>query len=120
MLGELKAHDSIEPLLRILLTKGMLRSETGPLSAYPAAHALAGMGSVIYHDVWGKVARNPSDDYLYVLAFTMIVIDGKSIAIFRVREKLTTAEFNPLKNNLQRLLTILETPDLEGPSRWPK
>jgi hypothetical protein len=61
MLGELKAQESVEPLLRILLTKGELRSETGPLSAYPAAQALAGMGSVIYREVWGKVARDPSD-----------------------------------------------------------
>jgi len=120
MLGDLKAHDSIEPLLRILFTKGMLRSETGPLSAYPAAQALARMGSVIYRDVWGKVGADQSDQYLYVVAFTMVSIDGKSIATFRVREKLKTAEVNPLKNNLQRLLLILETPDLERPMRWPK
>ena len=119
LLGELRSQDAVEPLLRILLTRGLVRFETGPLSAYPAAQALSSMGSLVYDDAWGRVAREQSDKYLYVLAFTMVQIDGQPIAALRVKEKLKEVKIDPLKVNLQRLLKVLETTDFKDPNRWP-
>jgi hypothetical protein len=119
-LGELKASDSIEPLLRILLTKGMLRSEIGPLAGYPAARALAGMGSVIYREVWDKIADDPSDEYLYVLAFTMVGVDDQPIATLRVKEQMKKTTYAPLLQNYRRLLALLETTNFRDIKQWPK
>jgi hypothetical protein len=119
LLGELRSLDAVEPLLHVLLTRGLVRFETGPLSAYPAALALSNMGSMVYDDVWRSVAREQPDKYLYVLAFTMVQIDGQPIAALRVKEKLKEVRVDPLKANLQRLLKVLETTDFKDINRWP-
>jgi hypothetical protein len=120
-IGALRPPGATGPLMDNLLFKAEWQSEPRPLASYPAAAALARYGRDAYETVWARSLNEWSDDYLYVLAFTLYTIDGKSAAITRVREKLVDPELTRTqKENLSKTLDLLEAIRFEDPFAWPR
>jgi hypothetical protein len=120
-IGRLKPDAAIRPLLDNLLFKGEWVTEPGSLCHYPAAETLVGYGSAIYPRLWAKLLGKCSDDYLYVVAFTLHAIDGKEIAIIRVKEQLRHPKTTPTQvKNCSELLRQLEATRFDDPHSWPR
>jgi hypothetical protein len=103
-----------------LLFESEVAGEPGPLEKYPAARTLVRIGSPIYPEIWGQLQEECSDRYLHVLAFTIIAIDGKTVAVARIGEQLIGDRVTAgQKANLERLLKLLQTTAFDDPRSWP-
>lgn len=118
-LGELKSSEAVGPLLKCLLFSSDLALEPGPLDAFPAAEALVKFGSLIYPSLWNELGKDRPDDYLRVVAFVMEQIDGRNLAVQRVRQELSGSDSEAQRGNLQRLDEVLRLTDFRDVKQWP-
>jgi hypothetical protein len=119
-LGRFPSLLNISPLLKHLLFRADIITEAGPLASFPAAVKLAAYGNNIYPTAWGAALREWSEDFAYVLAFTLYTADGKEVAIVRAKQRLADpgATFEQ-KKNFAKLLEFLTNTDFHDYRNWP-
>lgn len=119
VLGKIHSGMAIEGLVKNLAVPAVL-SDAHALSDYPAAYPLITFGSAAYPEIWSQLTKPQSEKYLFILAHVVFRIDGKSIALLRLRNQLTAPRVTAVeKANLEKLLNILETVDLQHPKNRP-
>jgi len=120
-LGRFPSLLNISPLLKHLLFRADIITEAGPLASFPAAVQLAAYGNDIYPTAWGAALREWSEDFAYVLAFTLYTADGKEVAIVRVQQRLADPGGTLVqKANFFRLLDFLTNTDIHDHRNWPR
>jgi hypothetical protein len=118
-LGKIHSETAIGGLVKNLAVPAVL-SDAHALSGYPAAYPLITFGSAAYPQIWSQLTEQQSEKYLFILAHVVFQIDGKSIALLRLKDKLAAPRVAAVeKANLEKLLNILETVDLQHPKNRP-
>ena len=120
-LGRFHSPHAELPLLNQLLFSQGDVTRPRPLDSYPAAEALTNYARHLYEAAWAAVDRKRSDDYLYVLAVTFVVMDGEEVAIIRVEDWLDQPGATPAQiDNFRKVLRFLKQTDFNDPRNWPR
>jgi hypothetical protein len=107
-------------LLENLLFNEAIITTQHPLANRPAAKSLASIGSAAYPQIWERINRECVDDYIFVLAHTIFHIDGKAVALTRLKEKRDAPDTTKQqKANVEKLLKLFETVDFRKRENWP-
>jgi hypothetical protein len=118
-LGKVRNLSAIAALVDNLLVPAATISEIHSTSLYPAATCLREIGSPIYPHIWNRLNHDCSAEYLHVLGLTVTGFDGKAISITRVKERQNSRGISDQqKENLQKLLNLLETVDFDDFKNW--
>ncbi|MCI0352337.1 MAG: hypothetical protein L0Z53_23205 [Acidobacteriales bacterium] len=120
LLGTMHSRSAITGLLDNLMVEAGAISEFHALAKYPAAASLKKIGSAAIPQMWESLNRKREDRYLFLLAHTIYRIDGKPLAIARLREFLASPEpTDQQRTNIEKLLKTIEEVDLKDSKNWP-
>ncbi len=124
LLGEHRAVSAIQVLLKHLeFAPHMCISEDIPLARYPAANALAMIGNPAAARIIEYLQRSEhplTEQRLRIFAFILYQVDGKTLALQRLRIAHERARKGQPMENLSQLTRLLATPDFEEMRNWPK
>ncbi len=124
LLGEYRAADGARVLIKNLDYSPkrtlVLREEEGPLTRYPAAEALARIGSpTIDYVLACWTSGDISDQQRRLLAFLVYRLDGRELGRARLEIARSQAE-GSRKRHLSRLIDLYDRTDFQDVRQWPR
>lgn len=91
-----------------------------PLRSYPAAGALIQIGLPAIDAIISRLSYDVSDREMKLFAWVVERIDGKEVALHRLRRFLENRNLRPdAKTKLARLITVIEATDFTDPRQVP-
>lgn len=119
LLAQIGTPLAVTGLLDNLLVEASVITPLHATARYPAATGLRQIGAKAYPQVWGRLERECSDDYLFLLALAVSRFESKTVTVGRLKERLAMDDATKeQKANLQRLLKLFETVDFDNPKNW--
>ena len=113
LLGELRAEEAISTLVRDL-TYYVDTSIAGTLGGrglgarYPAAGSLAKIGSPAVPRIVGVLRSTTNPLERHICVWTLIAIDGRDVARFRIKKAIERCRLSGMKANLEAALQHLD------------
>jgi len=120
LLGEWRAEEAGYLLVReIELTEPLFAFGRRPLDAYPAAQALAEIGSPAANEILVRLRRPANDRELLLFAWVIYLIDGKELGHARLTIAASRPQGPVAKENLSRLTELFSRINFKDPDEWP-
>jgi hypothetical protein len=120
LLGEWRAEEACHLVVReIELTEPLLAFGRRPLDAYPAAQALAEIGSPAANEILVRLRRPANDRELLLFAWVIYLIDGKELGQARLKIAASRPQTQIAKENLSRLMDLFNRVNFKDPDEWP-
>jgi len=120
LLGEWRAEEARYLLIReIELTDPLSAFGRRPLDAYPAAQALAEIGSPAANEILVRLRRPANDRELLLFAWVIYLTDGKELGQARLKIAASGPQTEIAKENLSRLTQFYSSIKFNDPNDWP-
>jgi len=119
LLGDVRAEEAVNLLARNITWRVTLRyGGTKPRlvqGQFPAAESLARIGGTAVPAVLEILHRTTNPLKRHVCVWTLIAIDGRDVARFRIEKAIERCRFSGMKANLEAALEYFDNEDLDFP-----